>query len=158
MGNVMGALLSGFGDIVGKLFGHPLDFLSGKACRYVKFFILIFRKLLLTPRHNRRRRRHQKDIEEALVDISSLNKYTFDEFERNITHVRGNYEFVIFSEEWGINVMGALLSGFGDIVGKLFGHPLDFLSGKACSWEFASAFVTYFVELLGPVSPLAFQP
>lgn len=38
--------------------------------------------------------------------------------------------------------MGAILSGFGDIVGKLLGHPLDFLSGKACSsacaptWDF----------------------
>lgn len=31
----MGTLLSGFGDIFGKLFGHPLDFLSGKTCRYV---------------------------------------------------------------------------------------------------------------------------
>ncbi|KAK6775560.1 hypothetical protein RDI58_026561 [Solanum bulbocastanum] len=107
MGNVMGALLSGFGDIVGKLLGHPLDFLSGKACSttcaptwdflcYVENFcipqllkstmvsILLYfaldccctcicfniQKLLLTPRHNRRRR-HQKDIEEALVDISS---------------------------------------------------------------------------------------
>ncbi|KAK4352652.1 hypothetical protein RND71_028170 [Anisodus tanguticus] len=32
MGNVMGTLLSGFGEILGKLLGHPLDFLSGKAC------------------------------------------------------------------------------------------------------------------------------
>lgn len=41
MGNVMGAILSGFGDIVGKLLGHPLDFLSGKACRYVYFWAKI---------------------------------------------------------------------------------------------------------------------
>ncbi|XP_060198277.1 uncharacterized protein LOC132627136 [Lycium barbarum] len=35
MGNVMTALLSGFGEILGKLLGHPLDFLSGKACSSV---------------------------------------------------------------------------------------------------------------------------
>uniref|UniRef100_A0A3Q7JKC7 Uncharacterized protein n=1 Tax=Solanum lycopersicum TaxID=4081 RepID=A0A3Q7JKC7_SOLLC len=75
MGNVMGTLLSGFGDIVGKLFGHPLDFLSGKTCSFLVPLLALqvgnLSKLLLTPRHNRRRRRHQKDIEEALVDISS---------------------------------------------------------------------------------------
>ncbi|KAH0745744.1 hypothetical protein KY285_007401 [Solanum tuberosum] len=41
-------------------------------------------KLLLTPRHNRRRRRHQKDIEEALVDISSESQDSikFDDTKR----------------------------------------------------------------------------
>ncbi|XP_049380498.1 uncharacterized protein LOC125845122 [Solanum stenotomum] len=149
MGNVMGALLSGFGDIVGKLFGHPLDLLSGKACStacaptwdflcYIEnfsipqllksamvsillYFVFLFlyllyklgicqcichilcrttwacfstcftaldccctcicfniQKLLLTPRHNRRRRRHQKDIEETLVDISSNSSESQD--------------------------------------------------------------------------------
>uniref|UniRef100_A0A3Q7ITA4 Uncharacterized protein n=1 Tax=Solanum lycopersicum TaxID=4081 RepID=A0A3Q7ITA4_SOLLC len=91
MGNVMGTILSGFGDIVGKLFGHPLDFCLEKlvdsmsfSCsstcftswEFVSVFVTYFvelhgHKLLLTPRHNRRRRRHQKDIEEAFVDISS---------------------------------------------------------------------------------------
>nr|XP_009774289.1 PREDICTED: uncharacterized protein LOC104224356 isoform X2 [Nicotiana sylvestris] len=35
MGNVMGTVLSGFGEILGKLLGHPLDFLAGKACSSV---------------------------------------------------------------------------------------------------------------------------
>nr|XP_009759474.1 PREDICTED: uncharacterized protein LOC104212005 [Nicotiana sylvestris] len=40
------------------------------------------------------------------------------------------------------NVIGPLLSGFGAILGKLFGHPFDFLAGKSCSlvcgltWDF----------------------
>nr|XP_009629775.1 uncharacterized protein LOC104119877 isoform X1 [Nicotiana tomentosiformis] len=40
------------------------------------------------------------------------------------------------------NVIGSLLSGFGAILGKLFGHPFDFLAGKSCSlvcgptWDF----------------------
>ncbi|XP_016479600.1 uncharacterized protein LOC107800867 [Nicotiana tabacum] len=35
MGNVIGTVLSGFGEILGKLLGHPLDFLAGKACSSV---------------------------------------------------------------------------------------------------------------------------
>ncbi|WMV34466.1 hypothetical protein MTR67_027851 [Solanum verrucosum] len=31
------------------------------------------------------------------------------------------------------NVIGSLLSGFGAILGKIFGHPFDFLAGKSCS-------------------------
>nr|XP_043616260.1 uncharacterized protein LOC122588201 [Erigeron canadensis] len=33
MGNPFGALVSGVGHIFGSIFGHPLDFLSGKSCR-----------------------------------------------------------------------------------------------------------------------------
>ncbi|KAK3000175.1 hypothetical protein RJ639_023648 [Escallonia herrerae] len=33
MGNVIGSLLSGFAQAVEKLFGSPLEFLTGKSCR-----------------------------------------------------------------------------------------------------------------------------
>ncbi|CAI9103530.1 OLC1v1002030C1 [Oldenlandia corymbosa var. corymbosa] len=32
MGNVVGSVLTGFSEVLGKLLGHPLDFLSGKSC------------------------------------------------------------------------------------------------------------------------------
>ncbi|KAG6388655.1 hypothetical protein SASPL_150087 [Salvia splendens] len=32
MGNSVGSVFSGVGHVVGNIFGHPLDFLSGKAC------------------------------------------------------------------------------------------------------------------------------
>ncbi|CAK9168744.1 unnamed protein product [Ilex paraguariensis] len=32
MGSVIGSLSSGFVEVVGNLFGHPLDFLAGKSC------------------------------------------------------------------------------------------------------------------------------
>ncbi|KAI3464536.1 hypothetical protein Pfo_021199 [Paulownia fortunei] len=35
MGNAVGSLFSGFGQVVGKVLGHPLDFLSGKSCNSV---------------------------------------------------------------------------------------------------------------------------
>ncbi|CAN4097737.1 unnamed protein product [Withania somnifera] len=41
------------------------------------------------------------------------------------------------------NVIGTLFSGFGTILGKIFGHPFDFLAGKSCStvcgptWDFS---------------------
>ncbi|XP_042034518.1 uncharacterized protein LOC121780927 [Salvia splendens] len=35
MGNSVGSVFSGVGHVVGNIFGHPLDFLSGKACNSV---------------------------------------------------------------------------------------------------------------------------
>ncbi|KAL1533602.1 corepressor interacting with RBPJ 1 [Salvia divinorum] len=35
MGNSVGSVFSGVGQVVGNIFGHPLDFLSGKACNSV---------------------------------------------------------------------------------------------------------------------------
>ncbi|KAL0381282.1 UNVERIFIED_CONTAM: hypothetical protein Sangu_0192500 [Sesamum angustifolium] len=35
MGNVVGAIFSGFAQVVGKILGHPLDFLSGKSCNSI---------------------------------------------------------------------------------------------------------------------------
>ncbi|GAA0148655.1 hypothetical protein LIER_08038 [Lithospermum erythrorhizon] len=35
MGNVVGSVSTGFVDLIGKLFGHPLDFLAGKSCNTV---------------------------------------------------------------------------------------------------------------------------
>ncbi|XP_027149798.1 protein HAPLESS 2 [Coffea eugenioides] len=32
MGNVVGSVLGGVSEVLGKLLGHPLDFLSGKSC------------------------------------------------------------------------------------------------------------------------------
>ncbi|XP_022891868.1 uncharacterized protein LOC111406721 [Olea europaea var. sylvestris] len=32
MGNVVGSFFSGFSQVIGKLLGHPLDFLAGKSC------------------------------------------------------------------------------------------------------------------------------
>ncbi|KAL3513652.1 hypothetical protein ACH5RR_026369 [Cinchona calisaya] len=32
MGNVVGSVFGGFSEVLGKLLGHPLDFLSGKSC------------------------------------------------------------------------------------------------------------------------------
>nr|XP_033510923.1 uncharacterized protein LOC104091991 isoform X2 [Nicotiana tomentosiformis] len=74
------------------------------------------------------------------------------------------------------NVIGTVLSGFGEILGKLLGHPLDFLAGKACSsvcaptWDFlcyienfcisqllksAMVSILLYFDLLGLASPLA---
>lgn len=33
MGDAIGSYVSGFGKVVGELFGSPQDFLSGKSCR-----------------------------------------------------------------------------------------------------------------------------
>ncbi|KAL1533600.1 corepressor interacting with RBPJ 1 [Salvia divinorum] len=35
MGNSVGSVFSGVGQVVGNIFSHPLDFLSGKACNSV---------------------------------------------------------------------------------------------------------------------------
>ncbi|XP_057766581.1 uncharacterized protein LOC130987034 isoform X3 [Salvia miltiorrhiza] len=35
MGNAVGSIFSGVGQVVGNIFGHPLDFLSGKSCNSV---------------------------------------------------------------------------------------------------------------------------
>ncbi|CAI9112274.1 OLC1v1012696C1 [Oldenlandia corymbosa var. corymbosa] len=32
MGSIVGSVLTGFSEVLGKLLGHPLDFLSGKSC------------------------------------------------------------------------------------------------------------------------------
>ncbi|PIA47480.1 hypothetical protein AQUCO_01400256v1 [Aquilegia coerulea] len=32
MGNIIGSFFSGFAKVVGNLFGHPMEFLSGKSC------------------------------------------------------------------------------------------------------------------------------
>ncbi|KAL6525059.1 hypothetical protein OROMI_030652 [Orobanche minor] len=33
MGNTAGTLFSALGQAIGKVLGHPLDFLSGKSCK-----------------------------------------------------------------------------------------------------------------------------
>ncbi|KAK4381341.1 hypothetical protein Sango_2976200 [Sesamum angolense] len=40
MGNVVGAIFSGFAQVVGKILGHPLDFLSGKSCNSLILYLL----------------------------------------------------------------------------------------------------------------------
>ncbi|EPS67457.1 hypothetical protein M569_07319, partial [Genlisea aurea] len=32
MGNAVGSILSGFGSVLDKILGHPLEFLAGKSC------------------------------------------------------------------------------------------------------------------------------
>ncbi|KAG8378243.1 hypothetical protein BUALT_Bualt08G0117400 [Buddleja alternifolia] len=41
MGNAIGSFFSGFSQVVGKIFGHPLDFLSGKSCKQLQFLLIL---------------------------------------------------------------------------------------------------------------------
>lgn len=42
MGNIIGSFFSGFIKVIGDLFGSPLDFLSGKSCRYIYISLIEF--------------------------------------------------------------------------------------------------------------------